>query len=176
MSSIGLVGLIRKGLGGLFFFGLGVTVLIVILRLNVPDRLRREKTGGRSGGWKSGSGVWKALADIVAIVAMVALGAFGFVTLSHAINDLVLGPVTTEAVLIEAKTDTHEKEPGDLILIYKDLKTKKEIKVTVDSVDRKRWYALEFGLAACTLTYYSRSGVLVSTVPHGTKTIFDPAG
>lgn len=46
MSSIGLVGLIRKGLGGLFFFGLGVTVLIVILRLNVPDRLRREKTGG----------------------------------------------------------------------------------------------------------------------------------
>ncbi|MFC2373641.1 MAG: hypothetical protein ACFNOM_04825 [Parascardovia denticolens] len=46
MSSIGLVGLIRKGLGGLFFFGLGVTVLIVILRLNVPNRLRRGKTGG----------------------------------------------------------------------------------------------------------------------------------
>lgn len=73
MSSIGLVGLIRKGLGGLFFFGLGVTVLIVILRLNVPDRLRREKRG-RSGGWKSGSGVWKALADIVAIVAMSGYG------------------------------------------------------------------------------------------------------
>lgn len=108
-------------------------------------------------------------------MAMVALGAFGSVTLSHVIDDLVHGPVTTEAVLIETKTDTHEKEPGDLILIYKDLKTKKEIKVTVDSVDRKRWYALEFGPAACTLTYYSHSGVLVSTVPHGIKTIFDPA-
>lgn len=46
MSSIGPVGLIRKGLGGLFFFGLGVTVLIVILRLNVPDRLRRGKKRG----------------------------------------------------------------------------------------------------------------------------------
>lgn len=49
MSSIGPVGLIRKGLGGLFFFGLGVTVLIVILRLNVPDRLRRGKNGGGGG-------------------------------------------------------------------------------------------------------------------------------
>lgn len=53
MPSIGLVGLIRKGLGGLFFFGLGVTVLTFILKLNVPDLTRRGKAGGGPGDGKA---------------------------------------------------------------------------------------------------------------------------